>query len=140
MPIDFATGGSTYFTKPPRSIITYDTVSGCPPTRNTNTAICSTSITLSVTASLIVEGKLIRNNGANGAPARCDLSLYVSTGQVSRTLDYNDGLGSDWQQHSLIWMGTLSAGTHTLYMYSDNCASVWGCTSPWGHLQILIFE
>lgn len=137
MPIDFATGGSTYFTKPPRSVITYDTVAGCPPSRAAGTAICSTSITLASAASLIVEGKLIRTNAT---ASRCDLSLYVSTGQVARTLDNNDSLGSDWQQHSLIWMGTLAAGTHTIYMYSDNCANAWGCTSPWGHIQILIFE
>lgn len=137
MAIDFATGGSTYFTKPPRVVMSYDSVSGCPPTRAAGTAMASTSLTLTVAASLVIEGKLIRTNAT---AARCDLSLYVSTGQVCRTLDHNDGLGSDWQQHSLLWMGTLAAGTHTIYMYSDNCANAWGCGGYWGHIQILIFE
>lgn len=138
MPIDFSTGGSTYFTKPPRTIITYDSVSGCPPARAVNTAIASTSLVLTAPASIVVEGKLIRYHV--GLAARCDLSLYVSTRQVSRTLDYNDNLASDWQQHSLMWMGTLAAGTHSIYMYSDNCANAFGCNSQWGHIQILVFE
>lgn len=140
MPINFSDGGSLYFTKPPRSVIVYDTVSGCPPARNTFTQICTTSIVLTAAASLIVEGKLIRANYANGGPGRCDLSLAVNGTEVSRTLDFHDNLASDWQQHSVLWMGTLNAGTHSIYMYSDSCASVWGCTSPWGHLQTLIFE
>jgi hypothetical protein len=143
--VDFSTGGSTYFTKPPRTIITYDTVSGCFPTRNAGTAIASTSVVLTAAASLVVEGKLIRQQGCSGqrdgnVSSRCDLSLYVSTGQVCRTLDWNDGIANDWNQHCVCWMGTLAAGTHSIYMYSDNCHDCFGCTSPWGHLQVLIFE
>jgi len=137
MAVDFANGGSTFLTKPPRTIITYDTVSGCPPTRGANVPIASATITLTASAALVIDAKIIRNNAINSG--RCDMSLYVSTGQVCRTLDYIDA-ATDWQQHCLAWMGTLAAGTHTIYMYSDNCANCWGCTSYWGHIQVMIFE
>jgi hypothetical protein len=138
MAIDFSTGSSTYFTKPPRTVITYDTLSGCPPTRAVNVPIASTSIVLTAPAALVVNGKLIRNNGINSGQ-RGDLSLYVSTGQVCRSLDFVDA-ASNWQQAVVAWMGTLSAGTHSIYMYSDNLADAWGCTGYWGHVQIMIFE
>jgi hypothetical protein len=136
MPINFSNGGSTNFTKPPRSIYTPDTVSGCPPGRGAGTRIAETTFTTAGDAAIVVEGITIRTNSQRG---RCDLYLYVNGTRVDQTLDYADGTTSDWQDAVVGYMGTVGAGTHTVWYESTVCAG-WGCGSDWGHLQVLIFE
>lgn len=136
MPINFSTGGSTNFTRPPRCIRTGDTVSGCPPSRSTGTQIATTTFTLANPAAIVVEAITIRTNNQGG---RCDLGLFVNGSQVDQTLDYNDGNTSDWQDAVLGYMGDLGAGTHTIDYRGINCGG-WGCGDEWGHLQVLIFE
>jgi hypothetical protein len=136
MPINFLDGGNANFTKPPRSIYTADSVSGCPPGRAAGTRIAETTFITAGPAAIVLDGNTIRTNSQGG---RCDLHLYVNGTRVDQTLDYNDGQTSNWQDAVVGYMGTVSAGTHTVWYQSTNCAG-WGCGSDWGHLQVLIFE
>lgn len=137
MAINFATNGSTGFTKPPRVITTTDGFAGCPGTRAAGTGICSTTITLVSNSIIVVEGRLIRACGGNSG--RCDTYLNLDGTTVHRFIDYCDGATSEWVQHVLSWMGPVAAGTHT-FIAASSCANAIGCGDSWGHLQFLIFE
>ena len=104
--------------------------------RAVNTRIAETTFTTAGPAAIVLDGNTIRTNSQGG---RCDLHLYVNGTRVDQTLDYNDGNGGNWQDAVVGYMGTVSAGTHTVWYQSANCAG-WGCGSDWGHLQVLIFE
>ena len=153
MPIDFSNNGIEGLTRPPRIINAADTFNACPGANRTNPLI-SITFTVARTSIVVLEGEIIRRRDAN---ARCDAALYgpgypnifqntyhSTTAKLDITLDYNDGVNSEWDNACLRWMGYCPAGTHTFYIgYRDDsvtCTSVWGCTSPWGQLHAIIFE
>lgn len=148
MPVDFSTGNTTGLTRAPRIINVGDPTGGCPTASRSNPMMTMT-FTVAVTSVVIIEGEIIRRRDGNG---RCDAELwgpgypnissdsYVGNVRLDYTLDYNDARDFEWDNTCLRWAGYVPAGTHTFYVNYVGCASSWGCTSPWGQLNAMIFE
>lgn len=153
MPIDFSTNNSQGLSRPPRVISAGDPDGGCPSANRTNPLV-SITFTVARTSIVVLEGEIIRRRDGN---SRCDAALYgpgypniiqdtylSATTKLDITLDYNDGVNSEWDNACLRWMGYCPAGTNTFYIgYRDDsvtCTSVWGCGSSWGQLHAIIFE
>ena len=150
MAINFSNGGSAGITRAPRAIFTGDGVAGCPPTRACGTRIAESVFTTTSDCVILAQAIIIRrlsNTNCDGVQrdGRCDMQLQgafsgASSGQqLDRTLDYNDGDTGNWQEAVMGWMGTVSAGSHSIFMSSDTCRG-WGCEGTWGHVQVYIFE
>ena len=116
----------------PRVIYTQDTRSGCPPSWSANTDLITQTFSLNSTASVSIKSAIIRN-----ASGRHDLFLYVDGSLVDRHLNYTSS--GQWEDAYVQWVGTLSAGNHTISIQSPS-ASVYGCGPDWGSIQTIIFE
>lgn len=150
MAVNFSSGGSTAFTRPPRRIVVSDAVSGCPPARASDRLLTAT-FTLANTAVVSVQSQIIRRRSS---PERCDTQLYgvgtpsvngdTTTGTVTlmRFLSFNDQNTGEWDTHYNCWMGTVPAGTHTFYVDNNTsgCRNFYGCGGSWGQMYFMIFE
>lgn len=131
----------------PRIIETKDGRSGCPPSAARGSTLISHSFTVSNTARIWTHGRIIFYGpaaGNYGPASRADFDLVVAGSVVKRALNnimYTDGtIPSNWEELDATWMGTLGAGTHTIYMAGQNGASCWGCGTAWGQLTTVIWE
>ena len=109
-----------------------DERSGCPPAADANSALLTQTITLSETSVIVAQGHMIRNHDG-----RADLALHVDGSQMDRTLTYTSS--GQWEDGAVFWMGTLSAGEHTVQLVeASGHASIWGCQQDWGDLDVLV--
>lgn len=151
MAVNFSSGGSTAFTRPPRRIVATDNRGGCPATSQTNDRLMTATFTLANTAVVSVQSQIIRRRSS---PSRCDTQLYgvgtpsvngdTTTGTVTlmRFLSFNDENTGEWDTHYNCWMGTVPAGTHTFYVdnVTAGCRNFYGCGTTWGQMHFMIFE
>lgn len=150
MAINFANGGSEFFTKPPRQIVVVDTRDGCPANTGSD-RLMTVTFSIATPAVVSVQSQIIRRRSS---PQRCDTQLYgvgtpsvngdTTTGTVvlMRFLSFNDQNTGEWDTHYNCWMGVVPAGTHSFYVdnVTGGCTNFYGCTSPWGQMNIMIFE
>lgn len=150
MALNFSTDGTVGTTRPPRVINVSDVSGGCPTNPRTNPLMTMT-FTVAAKSVVIIQGEIIRRRDAT---VRCDLGLYgpgypnsTSTTAngvqlLDQTADYNDARDMEWDNACFRWMGYVDAGTVTFYVNSltTGCINLWGCTSPWGQMNAIIFE
>jgi hypothetical protein len=151
MAINFAQSSDVFTSKIPRTISVFDPTGGCPTTRS-NPILSLTFTTTSVKSSVIIQGEIIRAR-YNNSQTTCELYLYgpgypgisssssVGNQMLTAFKDFNDNVSGEWDNATIRWMGYVPAGTHTFYYQSsDVCVNFWGCTSPWGNINAIIFE
>jgi len=150
MAVNFANGGSEFFTKPPRRIVVFDNRGGCPPSP-ANDRLMTATFSLAQPAIVSVQSQIIRRRSS---PERCDTQLYgVGTPNVTsdsqtgtvvlmRFLSFNDQNTGEWDTHYNCWMGIVPAGTHTFFVdnVTGGCRNFYGCDTTWGQMHIMIFE
>jgi len=152
MAVDFSSGGSFAFTRPPRRIVATDARGGCPATSQPNDRLMTATITFAGNAIVSIQSQIIRRRSS---AQRCDTQLHgvgtpnvtsdTQTGTVTlmRFLSFNDENAGEWDTHYNCWMGTVPAGTHTFFV--DNvsgvgCRDFYGCGASWGQMHFMIFE
>jgi hypothetical protein len=133
--------------KPPRTIITTDSRAGCPGAAGAgpyggSTTLMSQTITVSSTALVWSHCRIIFNY-----LGRCD--MYLAIDNIARSeigaLQYVNDNGStyQWDEQNLMWVYTLSAGTHYLELRSatgGTCDSRFGCGGDWGEISTIVWE
>jgi hypothetical protein len=115
-----------------RTVRVEDGVTGCPPTRAASDVIMLTEITLARDGDVVIQGDII-GRGVN----RHDLLLYVDGDMVDQTLTYS--YGTAWVDAHVGWTGTLTAGTHDIWVQGPS-ANMWGCGPSWGSIDVTIFD
>jgi hypothetical protein len=150
MPINFSLDGSLGIRRPPRVINVQDTYGACPGAGRPN-PLMSLTFTTAQQAVVVIEGEIIRSRDGNN---RCDLELRgpgwphvdsdsytTSNARLDYTLDSDDGFHvTEWDNHCFRWMGYVNAGTSTFSVNYASCANSWGCGTPWGQINAIIFE
>lgn len=139
MAVLFANG--TTIARPPRLIVEYDNVGGCPPSRGTSTLISST-FTITSSAQIFIQVKTICSGSG-----RHDRGLYISgpsgsgynNTRYAVRLDYK--IGTWWEDAYIHWAGTFGvAGSYTVNFTSESGNAVCGCGSGYGRMNILVME
>lgn len=126
----------------PRVVETRDSRSGCPGTAASGTTLISQTITVDNFCVYWTHGRIIFNSGSAGKN-RADFVLRVNGSGVKNALDTatnSSGANTGWEELDATFMGTLSAGTHTISMTGSNGTNCWGCGGDWGQLTTLIWE
>ena len=139
--------------KPPRTIQTLDSRSGCPgasasgPYGNRGSAgaavtLISQTIVLTSSALLWIHARIIFN-----MQRRCDVYLSIdNVVQTPMSLNYAYYAGgNNWEEEIIIFTTTLAAGTHYIELRdaeydSSICANRFGCGNDWGEINTLIWE
>lgn len=139
MPVNFA--NNTNISKPPRLIVEYDNVGGCPPSRANSNLIVST-FTIDSPAQIFVQVKTICVG-----TGRHDRGLYIqgpsgsgyNNTRYAVRLDYK--IGTWWEDAYIHWAGTFGvAGSYTVRFTSEAGNNVCGCGSGYGRMNILVME
>ena len=126
----------------PRIIETRDTRSGCPGTAAAGTILITQTFTIDNTCVYWTHGRIIFNS-SNAGKNRADFYISVNGSIVKYALDTatnSAGANSGWEELDATFMGTLSAGTHTINIVGSNGSNCWGCGSDWGQLTTLVWE
>lgn len=136
------TGSGTIYAAP-RVVQTNDTRAGCPGTAANGSTLISQTITVTNTATYWTHCRIIYN-AASAGHIRSDFYISVDGTSVKGSLDTaTDSAGtavSAWEELDASYMGTLSAGTHTIAMIAQNGPNCWGCGEPWGNMVTLVWE
>jgi len=122
----------------PRIIQTLDTRAGCPGTLSSGGVIISHSFTVSNPCVYWSHGRVIFSG-----KARADFELHVNGTNRKSALDTTlttAGAVGSWEELDASFMGTLSAGTHTIAMIASNGTNNWGCGGDWGQLITMVWE
>ena len=133
-------GDNNQMSKTPRVVHLVDTRGGCPGSWGANQSLIRYGITVDNPAMIQVTSSIIRR-----ATGRRDLHLRVGQNSnpdanpiVDRAIT-NTGGTNDWVNAQVHWSGSIPAGTTSVSISSDQ-ASIWGCGSDWGSMDIIIFE
>lgn len=136
------TGSGTIYAAP-RVIQTNDTRAGCPGTAANGSTLISQTITVTNTATYWTHCRIIFLPSADGT-IRSDFYISVDGTNVKSSLDTaTNTFGSavtSWEELDASFMGTLSAGTHTIAMIGTNGTNCWGCTGDWGNMVTFVWE
>ena len=117
-----------------RTIHTPDTRStGCPPAAAVNTPLITQTFTMNENGFVYITSDIVRS--FNG---RADLRLFVDGIVVDYGITYTPN--SNWVDAHVAWSGSLSAGSHTVNIQSQNAPNAWGCGSLWGAINTIILE
>jgi hypothetical protein len=126
----------------PRVIETRDSRSGCPPTAASGSVLISQTVTLDNACVYWTHARIIFNS-ANAGKNRADFGLQINGTTVKEALDTatnSAGANTGWEELDASFMGTLSAGTHTIRILGQNGSNCWGCGSDWGQITTLVWE
>lgn len=126
----------------PRIINTGDTRGGCPGTAADGSLLISQTFTVDNPCVYWTHGRIIFNSQSAGK-GRADFNLRINGNVVKYALNTaitTAGATAGWDELDATYMGTLSAGTHTISMYGSNGSNCWGCGSEWGHIVTMIWE
>ena len=110
-----------------------DARGGCPD-RNfgANQPLLTKTITMDKAGSAFATGSIIRH-----MHGRSDIYLQVDGATKRYALTYTSS--AQWEQADITWAGALSSGSHTIEVKSTRTGD-WGCTAPWGSLNVAKFE
>jgi hypothetical protein len=126
----------------PRVIETRDTRGGCPGTAADGSTLISQTFSVDNACVYWTHGRIIFNSGSAGKN-RADFIIRVNGNNVKRALDTStrsDGANMGWEELDATFMGTLSAGNHTITIIGTNGANCWGCGTDWGQITTLVWE